>query len=360
MLLKLPEDMLSHVSGFLTPRDFYNTKTAVSSGLSTVQRDQLNCIYWWREEVPLQRAVLAGCPSLVRWVVRCDTEMEPEEVIIACDLLSTTLELPYSIVIPTQIALHDALRVRWPAYLSTMMGKWVDTANTHMFNYQIARAPRAATADVLDLIYTHERWLMLAIAFRYAPRAFILWAFGNYREAADAELVANMRFVMYHLETRDRIVLTHILRKYHDWLWCNKLDRAATLQTIASLHSLECAGARIVPFDPSSAPQKTGGTGTRPVSYFHLAARSPVHDFLEYLLLRGLEVEPAMLQQTHDLKKLRLMMAAQFVQKYQKIMVMILVLVAAIVLNIFTQSELRPPLGDPKSSSHSSEIQKIK
>src|SRR5687768_7569848 len=129
MLLKLPEDMISHVAGFLAPHDFYNTKTAVSSGLSTVQRDQLNCIYWWREEVPLRRAVLAGCPSLVRWVVREDREMESEEVIAACDLITT---------IPTQISLHDALRERWPVYLSTLMGKWVDTANTHMFNYQIA------------------------------------------------------------------------------------------------------------------------------------------------------------------------------------------------------------------------------
>lgn len=321
MLLKLPEDIVSHVVGFLTPGDFYAAKTAVSSGLSPIQRDQLNCIYWWRDGVQLGRAVLAKCPTLVRWIIRCDQDMEPEEVVAACDLTRD---------ISTHIALYTSLRIRWASQLSPMLEKWIETSNTPMFNYQVVRCSQDVTIDALDLIYTHDRWIMLATAFHYAPHIFVRWAFGNYRDAADAELISNMRFVMYHLTPGDRVIFTQILRRYHDWLWLNKLDRAATLQTIASLHSLE----NVISFDP--------------ITYFQLAVASPIHDFLEYLLLRGLEVEPSMMQQTHDLKKLRLLMSAQFVQKYYKIMVMILVLVAAIIFGIFTRpSEPRRTRIDP-------------
>ena len=305
-LLSLPEDILSHVAGFLPPRDFYTLKTVVSSGLTSHQRDQINCYYWWREEIPLARAAAAGCASLVRWVVEHDHDMAPGELVAATYPTASH---------NAHVALYDACDKRWPEHLTQLMAQWVELGNEAMFKFQISRAPQTATDEVFDTIYLHSKWHMLALTFQYNPHAFTAWAFGGYIEPADPEVIASLRYVLHHLAQRERVVLIRILNKYHAWIWRCKLARSATLQTIAALHALE-----VVPFDPRH--------------HFEQALASPQHDYLEYLLLRGLEVEPDMLRRTYDIKKLKLLMTAQVVQKYQKIMFMLFILVMAIMINV--------------------------
>jgi len=307
-LSNLPEDLFSHVVQFLTPRDFYAVKTVTTSGMSPEQRDQINCYYWWREEVALTRAAIAACPSLVRWVVRNDPDLTADEVVHTTAFTRDR---------GAAVALHDSGLQRYPAAAAAMLEQWVTCGDIGMFHFQVERGAAAATPDVFDSIYLHSQWGMLALVFRHAPRAFIRWTFGDFIDVADPEVVTNLRWVLRYLDARDQLVLIRILNKYHDWLWRTKLDRTATLQTIVALHSLE-----VVPFQPER--------------HLAQALASPQHDFLEYLLLRGLEVEPDMLRRTHDLKKMRLLMAAQVVQKYQKIMVMLLVLIVAVVLNVYT------------------------
>jgi hypothetical protein len=305
----LPDDMLSHVVGFLPPRDFYSLKTVVSSGLREHPRDQINCYYWWREEVPIARAARAGCPSLIRWVAANDLELEPEELVAAAPLTPTQ---------PAAVALYHAC-LRWPAALPQLLEQWVELDRASMFHFQIARSA-TATMEVFDTIYLHSRWLCLSIAFRYTPRAFVRWAFGGFIDVADPEVILNLRFVLHHLDARDRLVLIRILNKYHDWLWSTKIERTATLQTIAALQGLEVGQIKVVKFDPTR--------------HLEQALASPQHDYLEYLLLRGLEVDPDMVRRTYDLKKMRLLMTAQVVQKYQKIMVMIFILIVALLANV--------------------------
>jgi hypothetical protein len=308
--------MLSHMVGFLHPCDFYNLKTVVSSGLCEMQRDQINCYYWWREEVALTRAVEAACPSLVRWVIQNDEALSPDEVDMAATFATTQ---------STAVAVHTATR-RFPELRPRLLECWIERGNTAMFTWQIARE-RQITVDAFDTIYLHSRWLILAKAFHYCPHEFVRWAFGGFIDVADHEVVTNLRFVLHYLGAPDQLVLIRILNKYHDWLWRTKIDRTATIQTITALHGLAVSGVNVVPFHPER--------------HLTQALASPQHTFLEYLLLRGLEVEPDMLRRTHDLKKLQLLMTAQVVQKYQKIMLMLLVLIIAVVLNIW-QSRTRP------------------
>lgn len=306
ILLKLPDDIFSHVVGFLPPRDFYTAKTVMSSGLSTRQRDYINCYYWWREEVSIGRAALANCASLVRWIGENDRGLTPAELLHAATQ-------------GAQVAVYEVCRNRFTPALPTLLEQWVDADNIDMFKFQMAIAPRSITSDVFDAIYTQERWGHLACAFQYAPRAFVTWSHIDATAIADPDVISNLKYVLHALDARSRGVLTRVLRKYHDWLW-TRVDRLAALQTISALHALEAGGAQVVPFHPAA--------------YFGRAVRAPTHDFLEYLLLRGLEVEPEMLKHSCDIKKLKLLMTAQVVQKYQKIMVMLLVLIAAIVMSV--------------------------
>jgi len=162
----------------------------------------------------------------------------------------------------------------------------------------------------------------LTLAFRYNTRDFIAWVFGEFMAPADPEVIVILRYVLQLQTPSERIILTRILNKYHEWLWRTKLD---ALPTIAAIHSL-----KLFIF--------------KPIDYLKYALRSEQSEYLEYLILQGLEIEPDMIRQTASIDKMRLLMNAQVVQKYQKIMVLIFVLIAAVVMNMFAMQPRSTPL----------------
>lgn len=303
-LSNLPEDVVSHIVGFLTPRDFYHLKVVISSGLDVPARDRLNCYYWWREEVAVARAAGADCASLIRWIVANDAALTAGELVAAAALVRTAT-----------YAIAHACDARFPEARADLISCWIDSGNLAMFKWHAGRNVEAISPDTFDKLYLHGEWRGIAVALQLNARAFVTWMFGDFKDIADPEVVTALRCVFPHVASGTRVSLCAILTKYHDWLWHARSTRVATLQTITALHSLE-----IFKFHPER--------------HVDMALAQAPHQYIEYLVARGLTVEPYMYKKTYDLKKINILVAAQVVQKYQKIMIMILVLIAAIVINM--------------------------
>lgn len=325
MLLSLPEDIVSHVVQFLDPVDFYAVKTA------TAAKSDANRLYWWPREVTLARAARAKCASLVTWIGQNDLDLEVDEVLQAA---AETSRRPHADSYRPLVAIYNLVARRWPGEVARLMSVFAEYGSVRIFQYAIVRGARVDD-NVFDMAYFCARWIIIALAFQYAPREFIHWTFGDYKHVADVEVVTNLRFVIAHLDARNREALCRILVKYHEWLWTYRVNEPESLVTIAALQNLEHAGTRIIAFQPAA--------------YLDRAMRSRHAAHLEYLLMCGLEADPAIMQRTRDLDKLKVLMTAQVAQKYYRIMVMILVLVGALMLNLFSCSYSCSALRAPAS-----------
>lgn len=302
-LTVLPDDALSTVVHFLTPRDFYSLKTVITVDDS---------LFWYDREITLSEAV-RRCPSLTRYVLDNSDNLEYTTI---CDMVHLTQNAW------VHKSLYSKFVERWPKQTDVLNMAFVEHGANAMFSYSVARNPSSVTLDTMDLAYLHSKWLMMSQIFIQNPRIFIDWVFGNYRQATDPEVVNNLRYVLLYLHPRSRAALATILTKYHEWLWSYKLDRSETLKTVVAIHRLE-----VLKFEPER--------------YLTRALNSPCSDFLEYLLVRGMTVEPYMFKITHDFDKLKMLYSAQVVQKYHKILVILFILIVAIMINLISNSTNR-------------------
>lgn len=296
-LSEIPEDLLQHIVSFLPAKDFYSLKIVI--------KNIDDGIFWYNIPISLQQAVRVENSSLVRWILN-NTVIYPRDVIQIVHLT-------------TNILVHKQLYTKflntWPAQISLLTNTFVAAGNNQMFNHLISRNPATVTQDTADCAYAHEKWIMMSCIFAKAPKIFIEYVFGSYKYAADPEVILNLRYVLLYLYPSERLILTGILKKYHEWLWNKMLTTNRTLATIVAIHKLE-----IFTFVPSC--------------YVKRAMSSPAPDYLEYLLLKGLLYDPSLLLLTNDVDKLKLVYAANVVQKYHKIMVMLMLLLTVVVGNL--------------------------
>lgn len=292
------EDVMQHIVHFLNPSDFYSLKQVIP----TLD----DGIFWWDRSIALQTAVIAGNSSLVHWILRNHT-FHPNDV---CQMVHLT----------NNAFIHKAIYSLfievWPKELPILIDAFISHGCNSIFKYLISRDTSVVTQDTCDAVYLHSKWIMLSAIFVKAPKQFIMYVFGNYKHAADPEVILNLRFVLLYLYPSERAMLSAILIKYHEWLWSKKVYSPNALATIVAIHKLE-----ILKFLPQNYVQRAIG--------------SPVPDYLEYLIFQNLEIEPRMFLMTRDIDKLKLLYNAQTVQKYQKIMIMLLILISVIVGNLF-------------------------
>lgn len=304
MLTNLPDDLISNIAQFLNPCDFYNVKTVIPSN------DSANRLFWWNKNITFNHAVSVKCTTLVRWIAATNSELSISELLYAARTNTYT---------PIDAILFNTCRDRWSHNIPDLLCVWVEIGNHMALTHAASCLPVMITLDVIDQIYLYARWDHLALCFQFAPRSFIQWIFGDYSTPADPEIIQNLRFIFQHLDPKNRKSLIIILNKYHEWLWKYKTTNDKTLATIVAIHSLEFCKVKIVPFLPDD---------------YTTPALSAHPDYLEYLILCGLQVEPDLLYKTHDVAKLKLLMDAQIIQKYQKIMVMIFILIVVLVMGM--------------------------
>lgn len=300
-LILIPEDVTMMMCDYLEPRDFYNFKTVVP---------QQDMIYWWNKTVDIATAVNRKCPSLLRALLMANPTDPPTVYELAAMAATTRQHDLHRVVFEVGMRL-------WPTgAMDCLSNVFVEQGNNTMFTYVVTRSPQLTVSmDTFDMVYLHSKWLMLSVLFVKAPRQFIQWVFGSYMHATDPAVIKNLRFVLMYLRPAERQSLARILHKYHEWLWNYKLTTPKTLDTIAAIHELH-----VVDWTPET--------------YVERAMASPGIDYLEYLLIKGQTVEPYMMKMTDEMDKLRLLWNAQMVQKYNRIVVMIMILITAAVANL--------------------------
>jgi hypothetical protein len=298
-LTSLSEDTLSHIMGFLEPLEFYNCKTVIIMD---------NDMYWWNKPINLMEAVKRQNASLTSWVL----ERLPRDGIQPRDIVSL---VHYARIPQVQKVLYKTYISYWPEQIHLILEAFVVTGAINTFTWVSWKNPVHITDDIFDVIFLYRKWIMMACLFRHTPRQFILWCFGNYKQAADPDIIRSMRYILNELYPYDQVVLKKILKKYHEWLWQYKLNDVSTLLTIFEIHRLN-----IFEFDPHK--------------YFIYAAKSQHPDFISYLIFKGLVVESNMLKNTNNLEQLKILYNTQVVQKYHNILVMLAVLLMAVIVNM--------------------------
>ena len=323
-LTNLADDPMSTVLGFLEPRDYYKLKRVM------VIDDTL---FWWNRPVSLDIAVDSDCASLTTWVLdRLPLpELQPRDILGFVSRARSP---------PVQKAIYLAFSVIWPDKISMILEAFIISGSSKILSWISWQTPNVIVGDVFDTVFLYKKWNILSSLFIHTPRQFVSWCFGNYKYAADPDVIRSMRYVLLLLYYRDRAALISIIRKYHDWLWQYKLDHPSTLGTIVEIHKLQI----VEDFDPHR--------------YFCYSAKSPVPEFTEYLLIKGLVVESNMFRMTRDIDQLRLLYNAQVAQKYHNILLMIAVLVFAAIIDIIAHNSVKIEYGRPGINNHGHERDK--
>lgn len=296
--LNLNQDIMQHIAHFLPVKDFYNLKQVVP----TINDGD----YWWDKPITLATAVSKECSTLVKWILD-SSDLQPIDITSVVHLTNNAF-------------VHKELYYKfldlWPKNISLLIDAFVSHGCNNIFKYIISRNTKCVTQDTCDSVYLHERWIMMACIFVKSPKQFIEYVFGSYKNAADPEVILNLRFVLLYLYPSERILLSNILIKYHEWLWNKMLHKENTLDSIVAIHKLE-----VFKFNPNK--------------YVKLALESKYSIYIEYLVLQNLVIEPWMMSMTRDVDKLRIIYSAQTTQKYQKLMLLLIILIALVFGNLF-------------------------
>ncbi len=302
---QLPCDALDSIAQYLHPKDFYSMR---SVGISIDET-----AYWHMRHAALNDAIKYRSPGLARYFGQT---RDAHELVW---IMTTTTESAI------QETVCQYYTIRFPKNIEDLAHAFVVTGDTRMFVYVVARHPSAISEDTIDIVYIRNKFAMLSVLFVKTPRIFINWTFGNYKQAADPEVIRNaVSGVATYLDRRHCTVLLDILQKYSQWLWQYQTGVAATRDTIAAIDDI------VQHHTGMSASDKYSKSTVK------YALASPHAEFLEYLVYRGLHVVPEMFRATNDPRKLKLLWKSNIAQKYSNIMVMLAILVAATVVNIFS------------------------
>jgi hypothetical protein len=275
-LLRLPNDILNHLSLYFEPPDYYNWVNVLHKTNVLTP-----CYYWdqqkYRKEEIILKAITANCLSLYKLYISnfdillltritniaCSISKNTELQIYAYNYASDKIEMDIVNIIIihhypdiwnnlvltnrwkcTQYDLKNILRAS--KLQDTDIIKYIqlykikgeniidyidciiEEDRSILFNYIVDHHPEKLTHYNLDILLVYYRYNMFAIVYSKIPLLFEKWLFGDSFETKerniilDTDLIYLSNIIFIHLPNEtDKAKFVNMFKEYHDWLWYN-------------------------------------------------------------------------------------------------------------------------------------------